>query len=375
MNPSKNKAMPLILETSTPKPSIWQRQLFASQKLKLKERQRLYQQWSILLKAGLSIIDCLDILIGQVPSAPIEELLSKLKSGLEKGESLSNSFAAQGDQFTAFEQHSIRIGEQTGQLGQVLAQLASFYEKRLGLRRKMIQALSYPLVVILIAVGVVAFMLGTVVPMFEDIFNRFDATLPGITQAIMHASGFFRNHILFLLGLLMLIGGLGVYLSKKAIVRLFLSNLILKLPLIGRMVLHLQMARLAAGLGMLMEAKVPLDQALDLVQEMMGFAPLRAVIPRIHQAVIQGSSFNEAVKKEKIFPISFVQMIQVGEKTARTDEMLDHYAKATEEEAEVQLNQLTQLLEPMLILTLGGLVALILVAMYLPMFELSSVMG
>jgi type IV pilus assembly protein PilC len=237
------------------------------------------------------------------------------------------------------------------------------------------QALSYPIVVILIAVGVVAFMLGMVVPMFEDIFSRFDATLPAITQAIMGASAFFRNHIFFLLGFLLLVGGLGMYLAKKASVRLFLSNLILKVPIVGNMLLHLHMARLASGLNMLMEAKVPLDQALGLVQEMLGFAPFSVVMRRVRETVIQGESFNEAVKREKIFPISFTQMIAVGEKTARLTEMLAHYAKATEEEAEARLNQLTQLLEPMLILTLGGLVALILVAMYLPMFELSSVMG
>jgi type IV pilus assembly protein PilC len=149
----------------------------------------------------------------------------------------------------------------------------------------------------------------------------------------------------------------------------------LSIPLIGPMLLQLHMARFSAGLAMLMEAKVPLDQALDLVREMVRFAPLQVALPTLREAVIQGETFCEAVARESLFPISFTQMIHVGEKTARLDEMLAHYARVTEESAENKLNQLTQLLEPILILTLGGMVAVILVGMYLPMFELSSVMG
>lgn len=355
--------------------SIWQRQIHPGRKLRLKERQQLYQQWSILLRAGLGIIDCLDILIGQAAAPHIKAMLQSLRHSLESGKSLADSLAAQQSYFDAFEQQSVRIGEQTGRLALVLEQLAAFYEKRLRLKRKMMQALSYPIVVILIAMGVMAFMLGMVVPMFEDVFSRFDASLPAITQLIMDASTFFRRHVLVLFLGSVSILGLGVFLGKKEGIRLRLSKLILRIPLIGKMLLLLHMARFAAALAMLMEARVPLDRSLLLVIEMLRFAPLKACLPAVRQAVVEGETLFEAVSREKLFPMTFTQMIQVGEKTARLDEMLAHYAKVTEEAAENKLNQLTQLLEPLLILTLGGMVAVILVAMYLPMFELSSVMG
>ncbi len=356
-------------------PPIWQRQIFIGKKLKLKERQQLYQQWSTLLGAGLGIIDCLEIIIGQTRLPHIRDMLLRLKAGLEGGNSLSDSFAAEKGWFDSFEQQSIRIGEQTGRLAQVLGQLAAFYEKQLRLRRKLMQALSYPIVVITIAIGVVAFMLGKVVPMFEDIFSRFDAALPAITQLIMDASSVFRTHLGWLMLSALLVSMLGWRLSKNAVFQLQAAKLLLRLPLIGKLLLELHLARLSAALAMLLEARVPLDRALRLLEGMLRFAPLRASLPAVRQAVVQGESLCEAAGREKLFPLSFIQMLQVGEKTARLDEMLTHHARVSEEAAENRLNQLTQLLEPLLILSLGGLVAIILIAMYLPMFELSNVMG
>jgi len=191
----------------------------------------------------------------------------------------------------------------------------------------------------------------------------------------MDASTFFRMNIGMVFGGLTMSLVLVLWLRKRPVVQHLSASFLLKIPLVGNMLLQLHLARLAAGMAMLLQAKVPLDQATSLMVDMVRFAPLRAPLLRMREAIIQGEMLWEAAARERIFLQDFIQILQVGEKTAQLCEMLSHYAEIAEGGAEARLNQLTQLLEPLLILSLGGIVALILVAMYLPMFELSSVMG
>ena len=302
-------------------------------------------------------------------------LLEAIFEDLESGESLSESLSHREKHFNAFEIYTIRMGEQTGRMAYVLKSLASLYEKRIKLKRKVMQAFSYPIAVIVIAVLVLSFMIGKVVPMFEDIFSQFDAALPPITQAILDFSAFFRANLQWILLGTIAVIALFFQLRKNKQFRNFRTALMLKTPIFGRVMLKLQLSRLCYTFALLLKSKVKLDQALELLESIISFYPIQKRLPLIRQEVVEGGTLYDAIRKHSIFPPFLIQIIRVGEKTARLDEMLETLAQNLEEESEAGVSQLTQFLEPVLIIVLGMMVALILVAMYLPMFELSGAVG
>jgi type IV pilus assembly protein PilC len=341
----------------------------------LKEKQTFFQLLGSLLGSGLSLLDSLDIMREQNRKTHIQELLDRLRSDLEAGKSFSDSLQAGKRVWGAFEIQHIRLGEETGRLPESLRRLGIFYEKRLALRRKLSQALSYPILVVLLAGGVLAFMLGNVVPMFADLFSRFDASLPPLTLAIMRASALFQAHFGSLLGAVGLLLLSLWRLSRKTKFRMLWGNLLLSVPLLGRFVQTYYLARLADAWSLLLAARLPLDQSLLLLPDLVGFAPLAGSLRNLHPTIMAGESLYEACRDAPVFSAYFLQILRVGEKTARLDEMLAQAAEKLEKESAAGLSQLTQMLEPVLILSLGLMVALILVAMYLPMFELGNAVG
>lgn len=358
-----------------PQASIWNRELRLGPMLSMKDRQLFYQQLAILLDSGLGIIDCLEVMISQYRKKHLKALLQSLIDGLQEGFALSEVFLEKKAFFSEFEVHSLRAGEQSGQMTTVLTSLAEMYEKRIRLKRKLAQAMTYPIAVIGVAGLVLAFMLTFVVPMFEDIFQRFDAELPVLTRWVMAASTALRTHSLWLLGVSVGLVMLGIKLRKLPRMRQGWSTFLLKIPLLGKAMLKLQLARFCHSFALLLTAKVHLDQALDLMTQLCRFYPLQMATQEIRTAVIEGESLYDAVASQPIFPAFFVQIIRVGEASARLGEMLETMGENLEEESETAVQQLTQLIEPVLIIALGLMVALILGAMYLPMFELGKAVG
>lgn len=317
-------------------------------------------------------MDCIEVLLEQLQKKHMREILLSVQKDLSAGIPLSQSFQKHVDIFTPFEIKSIHMAEQTGRMPEILASLAQLFEKRIRLKRKISQALSYPIAVILVAFLVLSFMIAFVVPMFEDIFSRFDSELPPITDAILKLSHAFTTHIGKLLGLVGLMFGLLLYVRKKPLFRKIHSQLLLKAPLLGKLMLKLQLSRFCYTFALLLNSKVNMDKSLGLLEQIIPFYPLQSVMGTIRKDVIGGASLYEAISQHPIFPSFFRQIIKVGEKTARVEQMLENLGKNLEEESEAGISQLTQFLEPVLIIVLGLLVAIILVAMYLPMFELSN---
>lgn len=357
------------------KTSIWHREIEIRPSFGSKEKLRFFQLLGVLLEAGLGIREALEVILEQQKKRLHKQIVRQIQAALDEGQSLSEALAHQAKYFSTFEQHSIRMGEQSGQMHRILSDLAAFHEKKLKLKRKMTQAFSYPMVVIFIAGGVVFFMVNYVVPMFSDIFTRFDAELPAITQAVMALSDFTtENGSLLAVLVLALIGSFALA-RKKSWYRRITSNLLIRIPLIGPIVKKVQVSRYCYSLALMLRSKVKLDQALDLLEQVIVFEPLQRSIAPIRKEVEEGGSLHDAMSQHKIYPIMMKQMIRVGERTARLDDMLEQVAKNYEEESESGINTLTSLLEPILIVVLGLVVGVILVSMYLPMFELSNTFG
>lgn len=353
-------------------PSIWNREIDFSPAFSGKEKQQFFHLLAMLMEAGLSITESLEVVASQLRKKKSQHIVQALAQALNEGHSLSEAATAQRKYFSKFEVYSLRMGEQAGQMVQVLFDLASYHEKRLRLQRKLTQALSYPAVVVTIAGGVLFFMINYVVPMFSDIFKRFDAELPRITQLVIACSDFFAQYGLALL--LAFIGTLvaAFRLRKQPTLRRLVSNLTARIPLLGKLFLKLQLARFCYTLALMLRSKVSLDQALELMQEIIQYHPLQRTIPHIRKHIVEGKTLYEAIASHPIFPPVMLQMIKVGERTARLDTMVGNLAKNLEEEAETSISTLTSLLEPLLIVILGLMVGIILVSMYLPMFELSN---
>lgn len=355
--------------------SIWNQDIEFGPALPSKLKAAIYTQWGTLLKAGLSMIDAMDILIeGQQKKKP-REILEYLNKSLTQGGSLSEAMSSHSEYFSPFEIATIKTGETTGNLGGVLSRLGSLYEKRVRLRKKVRQAMSYPIVVIVLAVVVLGFMLSFVVPMFEDVFNRFDRPLPEVTKWVLSVSAAIRQNGGWVL-LVFAIGGLiFLQLRKQEKVATFLSVVLLKIPLLGPVLFQLDLARTTYSLGLLLVARVNLDLALEVSAAGTRFSALQACLLRLRQAIVDGRSLTEASKEETILPLTLRQLIRVGEKTAKLPQIIESYAEQAEEEAESKVQLMTQMLEPALIVVLGAMVAVILVAMYLPMFSLSQAFG
>lgn len=351
---------------------IWQNEISFGPELKLKEKQAIFQMLSILLKAGLGIIECLDVLMEQRKDKKVLRILQEIRTDLEGGVPMSECLGKHPKAFSEFEIQSLRMGELTGQMPGILASLAHTYEKRIALKSKISQALAYPLAVIVVSLLVLVFMIAFVVPMFKDIFARFDAELPAITQSILFISEALSDHVgLIVLGIGVL-GGIGIWLRKQAQVQKIFTQILLKVPLLGPLILKLQLSRWCYTFAMLLNSSVSADKALALMERMIRFYPLNEALIEIKKDIIDGLALSDACQKHKIFPAYVNQILRVGEKTAKTGEMLENLGNSLEKESEAGLKQLTQFLEPLLIIILGVAVALILIAMYLPMFELSN---
>jgi len=215
-------------------------------------------------------------------------------------------------------------------------------------------------------------MLNYVVPMFQDIFARFEAELPPVTEAVLVISAVFQEHFLLSIGIVTGIT-LGIWgVRKVPSVRALSANILLRIPFIGALYLKLQLAKLCYALGLMLSAKVNLDQALGTAKKLVSFYPLETSLAKVEQRVVEGVAFSAAIAEHQIFPRYVQQIIKVGEQTARQGELISKLAEQLEEESQNGVNQLTQFLEPVLILFLGGIVATILIAMYLPMFELGN---
>lgn len=340
-----------------------------------RRKESFYSELVILLSSGLDLKGALDIIIEEQRNPRVAKILQDIMKQIIHGASFSGAIQGKSD-FGAYEYYSIRIGEESGRLMEVLQELANFFRKRIKQRKQLVSAFSYPAVIFLTAFGAVFFMMNFIVPLFADAFKRFNSELPALTLAVIRFSGFFR-HWWWLL--LLVMGSLVVFIGmfhKRPWYRQFMSGLLLKMPLLGSLIQKIYLARFCQSMALMAGAKTPLIQSLDLVGKMMGLYAFEQALKQIQNDIFHGKLLHQAMQKHKIFDPKMVSLIKVGEETNRLDTIFKRLHEQYSEETDHQTALLSTLLEPLLIILVGGMVALILIAMYLPMFRLgSSLMG
>lgn len=347
---------------------------FFGKQLGDKRKEWFYSELSILFSAGVDIKTALELVATQQTKVKYREIFTAIKDRVVGGENLSIALRDSG-YFTAYEYYSLQIGEESGKISEVLNDLAKFYEGKIKQKRQLVSSLSYPLVITCTAFGAIFFMLKFVVPMFADVFKRFKTDLPPLTQFIIDASDIFSSYfLLFILGAFVLT--LFFFINrKKEWLRKVTSTVILKTPFLGELVRKIYLARFCHSMNLLISAKTPLLNALDLVRKMAGFYPIEVSLQNIKTMILSGESFHSALSKHPIYNNRMVSLVKVAEEVNQLDVIFGKLSKQFTNEVEHQTSLISSLLEPVIIIFLGLLVAVILVSMYLPLFKLSSSFG
>jgi type IV pilus assembly protein PilC len=339
-----------------------------------KKKERFYSELCILLAAGVDIRSSLELIEEEQIKEKDRMLFSKIKNSIISGASLSAAIQ-QTSMFTPYEFYSIQIGEESGRLSEVLQELTIFFSKKIQQKRQLTSALSYPAVVFFASFGAIFFMLKFVVPMFADVFKRFKGELPYFTKLIIRLSDAFSNYSLyFIIGLTVLI--IYLYTQRKAIwFRKSSAELVLHIPIMKNMISKIYLARFCQSMNLLISSKTPLVTAIELVKKMIGFYPIEISLEIMQEDIMKGQPLHISLSKFKIYNKRMVSLIKVAEEVNQLDTMFAKLAKQYTDEVEHETSILGSLIEPIMIIFLGLLVALILVAMYLPLFQMSNTVG
>lgn len=333
------------------------------------------RQLATLIDAGLPILRSLAILQEQVESVIFKEKIAQISKDIESGSTLSDALAKHPKVFDGLYVNMVRAGEIGGVLEAVLNKIAEFLEKRLALIGKVKSAMMYPIVVMLLATSIVSFILIVIIPKFKDIFAQLGAELPAPTMVLVNASYILAHDTIWVI-----LAIVGVYMGFKKINstkegRFFFDRWKLKMPVFGELFRKIAITRFAGTLATLITSGVPILQAIDIVRETSGNEVVSRAMTEVYESVKEGETIHEPLSRCKVFPPLVVHMVAVGEETGAIDQMLTKVSEAYEREVDDTVNALTSILEPVLIVFLGVIVGGIVIALYLPLFNIPKVIG
>lgn len=339
-------------------------------RVKLKDISIFSRQFATMINSGLSLLRALHILADQTENPALQRVILQVSQDVEKGASLSDAIALHPKVFDRLYVAMVRAGETGGVLDSVLMQLAVTIEKQVELRAKIKSAMTYPIAVMALVLMILAGMLVFVVPMFEQMYSELGGTLPLPTRLLLQASNFVTSYIFFIF----IAMGLAAFAFKKWIAtdsgRANFDKIQLKAPVFGGLVHKTAITRFARTMEALLRAGVPILEALEITQETVGNHVMEVAVADVQNRVKQGESLASPMADHAIFPTMVTQMLAVGEETGAVDTMLDRVGAFYEAEVEATVDALTSLLEPLLIVVLGGTVGGMVVALYMPMFNI-----
>ncbi len=332
-------------------------------------------QFATLIRAGVPLLECLDILGTEGDNQAWQSVVSHIRAEVEQGTPLAQSLGHFPRIFHEFYRRMVEVGEATGRLDESLAQLAVYLDKQAQLRAKILSALAYPALLVTVAMTVFVFLLIWVVPLFSGLFQEFGESLPWLTQMVLDLSDGLRRHALALVSLLgiLLLGSRIILAHAKS--RHIFDGVLLRLPLIGTIFRKSAIVRFSRTLGFLVRRGVPLLSGLSVAATVTGNSVMEQSIIKVATDVQEGQPLSETLRASDMFPPMVTQMIKVGESTGSLDTMLEKIADLFEQEVDGVVATLTSVLEPSVIVVVGSGIALVVVAMYLPIFSIGSIIG
>jgi type IV pilus assembly protein PilC len=343
---------------------------FGKKKVKLKDLAVFSRQFATMINSGLSLLRALNILTEQTENPELARVLGEVRNDIETGNSLSSSMAKHPDAFPPLMVNMCRAGEVGGFLDNVLLQIATNYEAEVKLRGKVKSAMTYPVVVLCIAVVAVIGMLLFIVPVFAGLFKTLGGTLPLPTRILVMLSASLKIMVVPLI--IGVIVGSQVWrkVKRKPGVRDVVDPLKLKLPVFGDLFRKIALTRFSRNLGTMLSSGVPILQSLDIVAETTGNVVLERATRAVQESVRTGESLSKPLTEHPVFPPMVVQMMAVGEDTGALDTMLAKIAEFYDQEVESTTESLTALIEPLMIAFMGAIIGSMIVALYMPIFKI-----
>jgi type IV pilus assembly protein PilC len=330
------------------------------------------RQFSTMIDAGLPILQCLDILHNQQNNTTFKKMLRQIKESVEGGATLAEALKTFPKQFDDLFVNMIAAGEAGGILDAILRRLAAYMEKAARLKAKVKGAMTYPLVTLGIAIIVLAVILIFVIPVFEEMFADFGSELPAPTQLVVSMSDLVKSKIVFIIAAL----GLGGFAFKKYYAtekgRGTIDALVLRLPVFGMLLRKVAVAKFTRTMGTMLGSGVAILEALDIVAKTAGNRSVEKAIYNVRSGIAEGRTMADPLLESGVFPSMVCQMIAVGESTGALDAMLEKIADFYDEEVDQAVDNMTQLIEPIMLVFLGVTIGGLVVAMYLPIFKMAG---
>ena len=335
------------------------------------------KQFATMVKAGLPILNVLAMIRDQIEHPTVKEIVEDIRKNLEGGVTLSKCFEKHPKVFDNIYINLIKAGEASGKLDLFLLKLVDSLEKREKVKKKIKGALTYPVVMFSVAITVMVFMLIKVVPVFAEMYSGMGVPLPTPTAVIMKASNFMRGTGGLTLGIVAIVGYIVFkYLTTKVpAIRYRWHGRVLKLPVFGDMILKSLISRIALIMGNLSSAGVNLLESIEIAKQVSNNDVVTQALENVKKGVFSGDTLTKLFLREPIFPPTFSQLISVGEQTGSLDEMFASVANYYEEEFDTSVEAMSSLIEPIMIVFMGGMIGGLMIAMYAPIFNVGAIMG
>ena len=334
------------------------------------------RQLATMMKAGLPLMQAFEIVARGHSNPSMTEMLMQVRSDVEQGSALGKSFSKYPKYFDRFYCNLVSAGESGGVLESLLDKLAVYKEKTQAIKKKVKTALTYPIAIIVVAIALIFIMMMFVLPAFKEVYANMGAELPGLTQLVMNLSDLFVDYGWIMI-ILLIASAFGLYKlhEKSPTFQKRIDTLILRLPIFGTIVRKATIARWARTTSTLFAAGVPLVEVLDSVAGASGNILYEEATQDIRAKVTQGLSLTSSMQSTDMFPNMVIQMAAIGEESGSLDDMLNKAAEFYEDEVDNSVSQLSALMEPIIMVVLGSLIGILLIAMYLPLFNLGNVVG
>ena len=362
MNPAKIKKKPVEINIRLP----------GSTGVKRKDLVVFTRQFATMIDAGLPLVQCLEILGTQSPNPVFRGIIKSVKEKVESGATLADGLAEHPKVFDELYCELVRAGEVGGILDTILNRLAAYIENADKLVRKVKGALTYPVIVLLVAIGVTVVLLVKVVPVFEKMFKDFGSALPAPTQMIVNMSHFARDNFWYATALIVVVVVAFKLITANPKGRYYWDRIKLKAPMFGDLIQKTAVARFTRTLGTMISSGVPILDALDVCAKSAGNKLVEEAIGKVRTGISEGKTIVQPLSQEKVFPQMVVQMIGVGEATGAMDQMLQKIADFYDDEVDQSVGSLTAMIEPLMMVFLGFVVGGFLIGMYLPIFTLAG---
>ncbi len=335
-----------------------------------KKKEQFFYDLYNLLSSGLELVNAISLLDEEKQNGK-NSIFAEINKIMLSGKSLAEAIQTTGH-FSDFEFHSIRIGEQTGKLPNVLGHLKNHYERKNKLKRQVVNALSYPMLTVFVSIGVMIFLLRFLVPMFQETLRVFDAELPAVTQMVIRVSDFISDYSIPSL-VLTVSGVLLIYFQRRASwYRKMTASLVVKIPIVGSLVKKVVVARFAQAMYLLFESKVHLMEGLDYTVGMTDFFPFERWIPEMKTKIGRGMSICRAIEETGFFDSRTITIIKIGEEVNDLGTSFKNIADQNGAYVEQKTSTLNTLLEPFLILFVAAVIIVVAIAMIVPIFEMGN---